>query len=68
MLRKSVETMAISEFKATCVVALERVRRTGTPVVVTRWGGPITEINPPRSGSACRGVVGFDERHRKHRR
>lgn len=39
MLRKSVETMAISEFKATCVVALERVRRTGTPVVVTRWGG-----------------------------
>lgn len=47
MIKKSVETMAISEFKATCLSVLERVRRTGTPVVVTRRGVPIAEINPP---------------------
>ncbi len=31
------ETMAISKFKATCLAVLERVRRTGRPVVVTRF-------------------------------
>ncbi|MEP6834627.1 MAG: type II toxin-antitoxin system prevent-host-death family antitoxin [Gemmatimonas sp.] len=47
MIKKSTETMAISEFKATCLAVLERVRRTGTPIVVTRRGVPIAEINPP---------------------
>ena len=39
--------MAISEFKATCLAVLERVRRTNTPIVVTRRGVPIAEIIPP---------------------
>ena len=39
-------TIAISEFKATCLAVLERVRRTGTPVVVTRHGEPIAEVIP----------------------
>lgn len=43
--------MAISEFKATCLAVLERVRRTGLPVVVTRRGQPIAEIIPPSSAS-----------------
>ena len=42
------ETMAISKFKATCLAALERVRRTGQPLVVTKLGKPIAEIIPPR--------------------
>ena len=41
--------IAISKFKATCVGVLENVRRTGTPVIVTRFGKPIAEIIPPRA-------------------
>jgi hypothetical protein len=39
--------MAISKFKATCLAALEEVRRTRTPLRVTRFGRPIAEIRPP---------------------
>ena len=41
------ETIAISKFKATCLAVLERVRRTGKPVLVTRFGKPVAEIAPP---------------------
>ena len=41
------EEIAISKFKATCLAVLERVRRTGRPVRVTRFGHVIAEINPP---------------------
>ncbi len=41
------ETMAISKFKATCLATLERVRRTGRPLRVTRFGKPIADIIPP---------------------
>jgi prevent-host-death family protein len=40
--------IAISKFKATCLAVLERVRKTGEPIVVTRFGQPIAEIQPPR--------------------
>jgi prevent-host-death family protein len=36
----------ISKFKATCLAVLEKVRKTGEPVVVTRFGQPIAEIKP----------------------
>jgi prevent-host-death family protein len=41
------ETIPISRFKATCLAVLERVRRTGMPVVVTKRGEPIAEVVPP---------------------
>jgi prevent-host-death family protein len=41
------QTLAISEFKATCLAVLERVRRTGRPVLVTRRGEPIAQVIPP---------------------
>lgn len=41
------ETIAISKFKATCLAVLERVRRTGEPVLVTRYGEPVAEVSPP---------------------
>jgi prevent-host-death family protein len=41
------DTIPISKFKATCLGVLERVRRTGRPVVVTRFGEPIAEVVPP---------------------
>ncbi len=45
-------TLAISEFKATCLAVLEEVRRTGTSVVVTKRGVPIAEIVPPSTAAA----------------
>jgi antitoxin (DNA-binding transcriptional repressor) of toxin-antitoxin stability system len=41
------EEMAISKFKATCLAVLERVCKTGEPVLVTRFGHPIAEIVAP---------------------
>jgi prevent-host-death family protein len=45
------ERMAISEFKAKCLAVLQRVKRTGKPVLVTRFGKPIAEVVRP-SGRA----------------
>lgn len=41
------ETMAISKFKATCLAVLERVRKTGKPIQITRFGKPVAEVVPP---------------------
>jgi antitoxin (DNA-binding transcriptional repressor) of toxin-antitoxin stability system len=40
------EEMAISKLKATCLATLERVRRTGRPLRVTRFGKPVADIVP----------------------
>ena len=45
------ETITISKFKATCLAVLERVRRTGQPIVVTKYGEPVAEVVPPAPGS-----------------
>jgi prevent-host-death family protein len=42
-----VEEIAISKFKATCLAVLERVRKTGKPILVTRFGEPVAEVVPP---------------------
>ncbi len=39
--------IAISKFKATCLAVLEQVRKTGKPVLVTRFGQPIATVHPP---------------------
>jgi prevent-host-death family protein len=41
------EAIAISKFKATCLAVLERVRKTGEPIVVTRRGKPVAQVQPP---------------------
>ena len=41
------ETVSISVFKATCLAALERVRTTGRPLLVTKRGVPIAQVLPP---------------------
>lgn len=41
------ERIAISEFKAKSLALLERVRRTGRSLVVTKRGEPIAEVVPP---------------------
>lgn len=41
------EEIAISKFKATCLAVLAKVKKTGQPVLVTRFGQPIARIEPP---------------------
>jgi prevent-host-death family protein len=42
-----VETVNISTFKARCLELLRRVKETGQPILVTRRGEPIAQIDPP---------------------
>lgn len=44
------ETISIPKFKATCLAALERVRRTGRPLRVTRFGKPVAVVVPATPG------------------
>ncbi len=41
------DSLPVSRFKATCLAALERVRKTGRPLLVTRRGVPIAQVVPP---------------------
>lgn len=41
------DTVSVSQFKATCLAALERVRKTGRPLLVTKRGEPIAQVLPP---------------------
>jgi antitoxin (DNA-binding transcriptional repressor) of toxin-antitoxin stability system len=52
--------MAVSKFKATCLAALDRVRRTGRPLRVTRFGKPLADVvppGPPAPGTRWLGVM-----------
>jgi antitoxin (DNA-binding transcriptional repressor) of toxin-antitoxin stability system len=42
----TMDEIAISKFKATCLAVIDRVNKTGKPVVVTRFGHPLAEIRP----------------------
>ena len=42
------ESIPVSKFKATCLAVLQRVKRTGRPVVITRFGQPVAEVVPPQ--------------------
>ena len=53
-----VKTITISKFKATCLAVLRKVKRTGQPVLVTRFGEPIAEIVPPTVPSRRRDWLG----------
>ncbi len=41
------EVVTISKFKATCLALLDKVKRTGQPILVTRRGEPIAIVSPP---------------------
>ncbi|MCX6638663.1 MAG: type II toxin-antitoxin system prevent-host-death family antitoxin [Acidobacteria bacterium] len=53
-----VEQIAISQFKATCLSVLERVRKTRKPVLVTRFGVPVAEVVPPSAPERPAGWLG----------
>ena len=52
------DEISVSKFKATCLSALDRVKRTGQPLLVTRRGEPLAEVVPPRAPKRVRGWLG----------
>ena len=46
-MKKELDVVAISEFKATCLKILEQVKTTGEPILVTKRGEPIALVSPP---------------------
>ena len=52
------ERMSVSRFKATCLAVLERVRSTGEPVMITKFGKVIAEVGPPRRAQAAESWLG----------
>ena len=40
------EAVSISDFKARCLAILKRVKRTGQPVRITRFGEPVADVVP----------------------
>jgi prevent-host-death family protein len=49
MPRRPPDRIPISEFKAKSLAILEKVRRTGRSIIVTRRGEPVAEVIPPSS-------------------
>jgi prevent-host-death family protein len=50
--------MAVSDFKARCLEVLERVRRRGEEIVITKRGEPIARVIPiRRGGTPLRGMM-----------
>ena len=52
------ETVPISQFKARCLAILARVKRTGRPILVTRFGEPVAEVVPPAASPRPRRWLG----------
>jgi prevent-host-death family protein len=55
-----VESLSVSKFKATCLAVIERIRRTGQGVLITKKGKPVAQVlpapppvRPPDSGFGC---------------
>jgi antitoxin (DNA-binding transcriptional repressor) of toxin-antitoxin stability system len=48
----AMETIPVSKFKATCLAVLQRVKRTGRPVRVTRFGKAVADVVPPRASES----------------
>jgi antitoxin (DNA-binding transcriptional repressor) of toxin-antitoxin stability system len=46
------EAMPVSKFKATCLAVLQRVKQSGRPVLLTRFGKPLAEVVPVRPPKA----------------
>lgn len=52
------ESIPVSKFKATCLAVVQRVRRTGRPVVITRFGQPVAELVPPSRSTSQEPWIG----------
>ena len=52
------EEIAISKFKATCLAVVEQVRKTRTPILITRHGVPVAQIVPPQPAERPKNWLG----------
>ena len=52
------QTMSISQFKATCLAVLERVRTTGEPLLITKHGRAVAQVLPPPLAPAAASAFG----------
>ncbi len=52
------ESIPVSKFKATCLAVLKSVKRTGRPVLITRYGQPVAEVVRPQRRASRAGWVG----------
>jgi len=52
------ESIPVSKFKATCLAVVQRVKRTGRPVLITRFGQPIAEVVPPTRSATGEAWIG----------
>ena len=50
--------LSVSHFKATCLEVLERVRRTGRSVLITKRGAPLAEVVPPSTATVGSDWIG----------
>ncbi|HVA81329.1 MAG TPA: type II toxin-antitoxin system prevent-host-death family antitoxin [Candidatus Binataceae bacterium] len=39
-------SISVSKFKATCLAVIDRVHKTGKPMVITKFGKPVAQISP----------------------
>ncbi|HEY5283148.1 MAG TPA: type II toxin-antitoxin system Phd/YefM family antitoxin [Polyangia bacterium] len=53
-------SIQVSEFKATCLAVIERVRKTGQSVRITKHGVPVAELVPsqPQAKGKRQGFLG----------
>lgn len=58
MTKREPDSLSVSAFKATCLAVLERVRRTGRPVLITKRGQPLAEVLPPSSHAGAADWIG----------
>jgi len=57
-MRKTMQEVAISEFKAKCLGILEQVRKTKQPIRITRYGKPVAEVVPAAPAAKKRNWLG----------
>lgn len=52
------EKVTVSKFKATCLALLDKVKRTGQPILITRRGEPLAQVVPPQAPEQKRSWLG----------
>ncbi len=52
-------TVSASEFKATCLALLERVRKSGQTITITKRGKPVAKVVPIPASETKKRVLGY---------
>lgn len=55
------KTIAIGNFKATCLSLLDAINKSKKPIIVTKRGEPLVEIVPVNKKSNLKGSVVYEE-------